>query len=325
MAFFDLPLDQLQTYHPPRTSQPDFRQFWLETLAEVAQQPLQEAFEPLTIPYNHVQAYRATYRGWNNAEVVGTYACPEGSGPFPAVAMYHGYSSLRPNLFELLGWILHGYAIFAIDIRGQPGESSDNSGYLGGHVPGYLTQGIHDPHDHYYRGAYIDALRAVDVLATRPEVDAKRIVATGASQGGGITLAVAALSAMRHSNGMPNAGEIQAAVAEIPFLCHFDRAATLIDNYPYREIAEYCRRRGEDGKAVLRTLSYFDGMNMAEYIAVPTLITAGLMDMVCPPSTVFAVYNAIQARKDIIVAPFGEHETFPGVLERRMQWFDEVV
>jgi cephalosporin-C deacetylase len=33
MAFFDLPLDQLQSYQPPRSEPDDFDAFWQETLA----------------------------------------------------------------------------------------------------------------------------------------------------------------------------------------------------------------------------------------------------------------------------------------------------
>jgi cephalosporin-C deacetylase len=118
---------------------------------------------------------------------------------------------------------------------------------------------------------------------------------------------------------------IAAVIAEIPFLCHFDRAATLVDTQPYREIADYCRKHGAESEAVFRTLSYFDVMNLSVYSKTPTLVTVGLMDMVCPPSTVFAAYNALQGEKDIIVAPFGEHETFPGVLDARMRWCERFV
>jgi cephalosporin-C deacetylase len=138
---------------------------------------------------------------------------------------------------------------------------------------------------------------------------------TGASQGGGLTLAAAALC------GLSRRVYLRAAVAEIPFLCHFERAATLMDSGPYPEIGSYCRRSGADAAQVFRTLSYFDCMNLADAIVAPTLITSGLMDSICPPSTIFATYNHITAPKDIFVAPFGEHDTFPGVYEARARWF----
>lgn len=326
MAYFDMPLKELQTYRPPRTSQPNFEQFWLDTLIEERQFPLNEYITTRDdLPYTGVRFSRAVYAGWQGHEIVGTYAVPEGEGPFPAVVMFHGYSSARPEPFMLLGWILQGYAILAIDMPGQSGESSDTTGYPGGHVPGYMTLGINDPANYYYRGAYVDAVRAVDFLAAQPEVDRQRLFITGSSQGGGLTIATTALidlmKAHRETTFPFFDVEIRAAVAEIPFLCHFERACTLVDTPPYSEIAHYCRCTGADFKAVFRTLSYFDVMNLASYSKTPTLVTAGLMDMICPPSTIFATYNALQGAKDIIVHTFGEHETFPGVLDARMRWF----
>jgi cephalosporin-C deacetylase len=230
--------------------------------------------------------------------------------------MYHGYSSVRPDAFELLSWVSQGYAVLAIDVRGQSGESSDSGSYPGGQVPGYLTRGIEQPATYYYRGAYIDAVRAVEALASHAAIDSRRVGVVGGSQGGALALAAAALCAL--------AGNIavRAAVAEIPFLCHFERAVTLVDSEPYREIATYCRRHGADSAQVFRTLSYFDVMNLTSLIQAPTLVTSGLMDMICPPSTIFAAYNNISAPKEIFVDPFGEHEMFPGVYAARARWLD---
>jgi len=50
-----------------------------------------------------------------------------------------------------------------------------------------------------------------------------------------------------------------------------------------------------DTAQLFRTLSYFDCLNLADQIAVPTLVTVGLMDTICPPSTIFAAYNHITA------------------------------
>jgi cephalosporin-C deacetylase len=313
---FDLPLHELHTYRPPQTRQPDFEPFWRDTLAAAAQQPLDLRLEPLDLPYRGASLARARYTGWEGAEIVGTWVSPEGDGPFPAVAMYHGYSSTRPDAFLLLSWVLQGYAVLAIDVRGQSGESSDSGRYPGGQVPGYLTRGIEQPASHYYRGAYVDAVRAVEALVSHPTIDSGRVGVVGTSQGGALTLAAAALCALAGSV------EVRAAVAEIPFLCHFERAATLVDTEPYREIATYCRRSGADSAQVFRTLSYFDVMNLTSLIRAPTLVTSGLMDMICPPSTIFAAYNNISASKEIFVDSFGEHETFPGVLAARMRWLN---
>jgi cephalosporin-C deacetylase len=313
---FDMPLPELQTYRPPLTRQDDFQQFWRATLDEAAQQPLGIHLDPLGLPYTGVRLYRARYAGWRGAEIVGTYAHPDAPGPFPGLVIYHGYGSKHPDPFELLSWTSQGYAVLAIDVRGQSGESSDTSGYPGGHAPGFLTLGVSDPASYYYRGVFLDATRAIEVLAEQPVVNRERLIIIGASQGGALTLAAAALCALKP---LP----LRATVAEIPFLCHFERAATLVDTQPYQEIVRYCRRSGADPAQVFRTLSYFDCMNLADQITAPTLVTAGLMDDICPPSTIFAAYNYIQAPKEMFVAPFGDHMTFPGVPEARARWLQQ--
>ncbi len=120
----------------------------------------------------------------------------------------------------------------------------------------------------------------------------------GSSQGGGIAIAVAAL--------VP---EVRVLMADVPFLCHIDRAVTLVDTDPYAEIATFCRQHRDQVNKVFETLSYFDGVHFAPKITAPALFSTGLMDMVCPPSTVFAAYNALSSEaKEIQVWQFNEHE-----------------
>lgn len=56
------------------------------------------------------------------------------------------------------------------------------------------------------------------------------------------------------------------------------------------------------------TLSYFDNLNLCKNIKGKVFISVGLRDTCCPPSTVFAVYNNIEAEKKIDVYPFYGHE-----------------
>ena len=45
--FFDLPLEQLQTYLPPRNEPADFDSFWQRTLQDARSFPLSAQFEPI--------------------------------------------------------------------------------------------------------------------------------------------------------------------------------------------------------------------------------------------------------------------------------------
>lgn len=144
---------------------------------------------------------------------------------------------------------------------------------------------------------FTDGCRAVEAAQSHDAIDAERIAATGGSQGGGITIAVAGL--------MP---AVQVAMPDVPFLCHFRRAATLTDSSPYIELQRFLIAQRDKVEQVFTTLSYFDGMNFAARARAKALFSVGLMGDVCPPSTVFAAYNHWAGEKDIRIYEFNRHE-----------------
>jgi len=98
------------------------------------------------------------------------------------------------------------------------------------------------------------------------------------------------------------------AMPDVPFLCHYRRAVQIVDSDPYGEIQRFCRRHRTQTETVFRTLSYFDGVNFAARARAEALFSVALMDMVCPPSTVYAAYNHYAGPKQIRVYPFNQHE-----------------
>jgi cephalosporin-C deacetylase len=144
---------------------------------------------------------------------------------------------------------------------------------------------------------YVDAVRAVEALRSQPIVDPAQVAITGSSQGGGITLAVAAL--------VP---DVAGVMPDVPFLCDFRRAATVAPGDPYGELVRYLKAHRERVEAAFETLAYFDGAVLARLGRAPALFSVALMDPVCPPSTVFAAYHAYAGPKDIVVYEFNEHE-----------------
>ena len=144
---------------------------------------------------------------------------------------------------------------------------------------------------------FTDAVRAVETARSHPDIDPERVVVTGGSQGGGITLAVAGL--------IP---DLAAVMPDVPFLCHYRRATEIVDSFPYNEISQFCRRHRDKIAMVFETLSYFDGMNFAARANAPALFSVALMDETCPPSTVFAAYNHYAFPKDIRVWSYNDHE-----------------
>ena len=182
--------------------------------------------------------------------------------------------------------------------NGQPGHTPDpEPAGSGPQYPGFMTRGILDPATYYYRRVFTDAVRAVEAARAHPAVDPARVAVTGGSQGGGITLAVAGLDPT-----------VAAAAPDVPFLCHYRRATQIVGTAPYVEISNYCKTHREKVATVFETLAYFDGVNFAARAQAPALFSVGLMDDICPPSTVYAAYNHYAGPKQMSVWEYNNHE-----------------
>lgn len=304
MAFFDLSLKELQSYCPDRDEPADFDAFWNSTLEEARDFPLNATFENVDYGLVAQQTLDVTFNGFGGQPVKGWLILPsQRRGRIPCVVEYIGYGGGRSFPTDWLLWASAGYAHLVMDTRGQgsswsPGDTPDlYAGGGNGHFPGSMTRGILDPRHYYYRRVFTDAVRAIEAARSHPEVDDSRIAVTGGSQGGGITIAAAGL--------VP---DVTAAMPDVPFLCHYRRATEIVDTYPYKEIAEYCHVHRDKVDTVFNTLSYFDGVNFARRATAKTLFSVGLMDQVCPPSTVFAAFNYWAGEKDIRVYPYNGHE-----------------
>lgn len=304
MAFFDLSLDQLQSYRPERNEPEDFDAFWLSTLTEARQHPLNARFIPVDAGLKTLEVFDVTFAGYGGQEIKGWFILPrERAEKSPCVVEYIGYGGGRGSPLTFLTWPSAGYATLVMDTRGQgstwqPGHTPDPEpdGANPFH-PGFMTRGVLNPATYYYRRVFTDAVRAVEAAQSHPAVDTHRIAATGGSQGGGITIAAAGLTPA-----------IKVAMPDVPFLCHYRRATQLVDTLPYGEITNFLKVHRDRVEQVFRTLSYFDGMSFAARSEAAALFSVGLMDTICPPSTVYAAYNHYTGPKQIKIYEYNNHE-----------------
>lgn len=304
MPSIDMPLEQLRQYKPGLYRESDFESFWESTTAEALKQPINAELIPYDLRTKGLVCYAVRFDGFKGADkqqqggrIAGWYVRPETGGKFPGVCIYHGYGGRGPRPLDMLALAAQGICVLSMDCRGQNGQSQDAAVYTEGHHQGWMTQGIRDPRTYYFRYLYADALRALELLAKRDEVDEGRIAVTGVSQGGGLSLAVAALSE-RPALALP----------DIPFLCDFRRAIDITPAGPYPEIPAFLKNFPHLYENAIRTLSYFDNLNLASWIGCKTIVSNCLCDDVCPPSTVFGVYNHVTSEKRIDVYPFHKHE-----------------
>ncbi|WP_238015452.1 acetylxylan esterase [Dactylosporangium sp. AC04546] len=304
MVMFDLPLSELREYRPGRVEPPDFDDFWARTLAEARRHDIAAEFIATDSGLRTVDVFDVRFAGWNGERIAAWLLMPRHvDRPVPAVVEYVGYGSGRSLAHQRLFMSAAGFAHLVMDSRGQgsawrPGVTPDpEPAPQTGQYPGFMTRGIDDPERYYYRRIMTDAARAVEAVRAHPGVDSRRVAVYGRSQGGGLALAAGAL--------VP---DVAAIVADVPFLCHYRRASEITDKTPYAEISQYLKARRTDIESVFRTLSYFDGVNFAARATARGQFGVGLMDDVCPPSTVFAAYNHYAGPKDICVWPYNGHE-----------------
>jgi cephalosporin-C deacetylase len=313
MELIDKQLQALEALDVPETKRADFDEFWAETMGAVNETPLEAHWEVVEHPIRSMEVRDLTYRALDGTPVRGWVLLPAGvrRQPVPAVVCYHGASGSRGFPTEFAPWVAMGAAVVTHDVRMQGGMTGSNTGFpCGAGAPSWATLGLADKRAWYYYHAWTDALRAFRLAAETPEIDAARIAVNGGSQGGALSLAVAALQ--------PSAA---LCMADVPSSCWlekrlFDRAGG------YGSVAEFLRRHPDMLEQVCTTFSYYDNINLAGRIRCPVLVSVGLKDPVCPPENVYAACNKVRAPKEIVPYPFGEHDGGGAVhFERKLAFF----
>lgn len=303
MPYMDLPLDEVRAYRPELVVPADLDAFWSATLGDARGRDLAVSFQRIDAGLRLVDTYDVTFAGFGGHPIRAWLRLPAGSsGPLPAVVQYVGYGGGRGRPHSDLLWVAAGYAHLTMDTRGQgsawmTGATPDPGSSGEPRVDGMMTDGILAPETYYYRRVITDAVRAVEAVRRHPAVDPARVVVSGGSQGGGLSLAVAGL--------VP---DLVGVMAEVPFLCDFPRAIRLAGSQPYLQIVEYLKTHRDRVAEVERTLSYMDGAILGRTAVAPALFGVALMDTVCPPSTVYAAYNWYGGRKEIREFAFNDHE-----------------
>ena len=291
----------------PITREADFDEFWKKRKQELADVAPEFKMTKNGRSTDRVDVYLVEMQSYGNAKVRGWYTVPKKPGPHPAILSVPGYmSTMWPYVNRT------NVATFALNPRGH-GNSKDDVDSKGQE---YMFIGFDPAHPekYIYAGAYLDCLRAVDFLVSRPEIDASRMGVEGGSQGGGLSFATAALDS-----------RIIFCAPDIPWLGDWvgyletaqwahDNYAKLFNVYPDLTFA-----------GINRLLSYFDTMNMAEWITCPVLMSVGLQDDVCPPRTSFAPYNAVTSNKEYRVYPFAGHGVWREHSKLKNEWMAKML
>ncbi|MDO8303323.1 MAG: acetylxylan esterase, partial [Sedimentisphaerales bacterium] len=256
------------------------------------------------------------FTGVGGARIYAKYLRPKNSDKkHPAIVQFHGYTANSGDWSEKLAYVGLGFSVAALDCRGQGGRSEDVGGVRGNTLRGQIIRGLEEdnPHKLLFRHIYLDTAQLAGIVMNMPEVDATRVGAMGLSQGGGLTLACAALEP-----------RIKRAVPMYPFLCDYKRVWEMdLAKDAYEELRIYFRRFDPQHKhedEIFTKLGYIDNQHLAPRIRGEVLMAVGLMDTLCPPSSQFAAYNKITAKKNLAIYPDFGHEGLPGFSDQTMQF-----
>ncbi len=275
----------------PRDARPDFDDYWTRAKRELAAvDPQFNMIRMDSLCTDRRNVYLVEMRSLGNILIRGWYSVPTAPGKYPAVMQVHGYQSVILPEYVDYGDDLIG---FGLHIRGH-GNSRDQ---IDPGFPGFLQYFLNDKEMYIYRGGYMDCVRGVDFLFSRPEVDTTRVAVEGASQGGALTFATAALCN----------GRIRVCAPQVPFLSDFEDYFK-VASWPGNEFINLVMNEKKySWEEVYNTLSYIDIKNLAPWIAAPMIMGVGLVDDVCPPHINFAAYNQVQSEKHYIVYPLSGH------------------
>lgn len=290
--------EQLKNYSPELTKSADFGLFWEQTKQELKDIPLDIHYEPFAYPSDEIAVYRISCQSLFNETLRGWYILPkQRKKTIPCVIEYRGFMSPVGQPMNYLNWVTMGYAVLVLDVRGQGGQTSDTHPYSGPYLPQLLTHGLLDQTIYYQRRLFADALRAVDVAESLPDIDNRYIILSGMSQGGALAMAAAALAGER----------IFMTFADVPSSSDiFQRIKE--EKGSFSGIADYLRLYPDDLKQVMKVQTYFDTMNMAEWIKCPVVASVAGKDQVCPAKNYFATYNRIKSQKELFIYPYNGHE-----------------
>ena len=273
----------------------DFDDFWKKALEEARRNELNPTMKLLpdrcTKDDNVYEVSFVNNRP--NSRIYGILSVPKAQGHYPALLRVPG-AGVRPypgDTYTASGKCI----VLEIGIHGIP-VTLDQTVYdrlLDGALNGYWDTNLEDPNKNYYKRVITGAVRSVDFIASLPEWDGKTLGVTGASQGGFLSIATAALDS-----------RVTFFAAIHDAMCDYEAETKGIaggwPHYFYNQKADVKRIEGS---------RYYDGVNFAKRLRPSQVcwFSFGYNDEVVPPTSSYGLYNIVKAKKSLTVYPMTGH------------------
>ena len=271
----------------PMTWMPeDFEAFWEKAKAENAKIPMDPKVELVKDKCtDKVDVYYVRLQNFRKDNYVYGYVCiPKTGDRHPAVLYLPGagVAKIGPSLYMAE----KGVITMTIGIHGIPLDMpEENYGILkNGALNNYQYLNLDVLDQYYYKRVFMGCVRAIDYIFTLDEFDGERMMVSGGSQGGGLSLVTTALDP-----------RVKYFVCFYPALC--DHAGYLYDRaggWPH--MFDRNRAYFRTPERILNS-RYYDAANFARLIRVPGFFSWGYNDLSCPVTSMYSAYNVVSAPK----------------------------
>lgn len=266
----------------------DFDDFWKKALDEARQIDLNPT--KVLLPERctkDVNVYEISYHNnrWGS-KMYGVLSVPVKPGKYPALLRVPG-AGVRPysgDTYTATGKCI----VLEIGIHGVPVtmEQKVYDDLANAALNGYWDTNLENPDRNAYKRVVTGAVKGVDMIASLDEWDGKTLGVTGSSQGGFLSLAVAALDK-----------RVTFLAAVHDAVCDYEAELHgVAGGWPHYF---YHAKMNAITKARLEGARYYDGVNFARRITVPGWYSFGYNDEVVPPTSSYGLYNSVKAPKTL--------------------------
>ncbi len=289
----------------------DFDQFWADARSELAKVPIDAELTLLPdLCTSKTNVYHINLQNIGNSRFYGILSVPKAPGKYPALLNVPG-AGIRPYGPDRRSE--EGFITLSVGIHGIP-VNLDQVVYdnlRSGGLSQYWTVKLDDRDNYYYKRVYLGCVRAVDYIFSMESFDGENIAVNGGSQGGALSIVTAGLD------------------PRIKYLAAFYPALCDLTGYLHGRTGGWPHMfRNYDEEVQpnwLKVAPYYDVVNFARRVKVPGWYSWGFNDVTCPPTSMYAAYNVIEASKELNLFLETGHWTFPEQWEQANAWlFDQL-
>ncbi len=272
---------------PSAPAPDDFDEFWRAKKEALALIPAKSLLTPANSASEGIEVFDLSVDSLG-APVSGYYARPKSALPrsLPAVLTVHGAGVRSAAISTAVGWAKDDALGLDINAHGLPNgrASAFYDALATGELKGYRHAGLHSRDSVYFLGMFLRLVRAIDFLTSQPEWDGRTLIVYGSSQGGAQAIAAAGLDP-----------RVTFFVAGVPAMAdHTGALIGRIAGWP-----KFIATGSKPTPEVVSVIKYFDVVNFAARTKAAGFFTVGFIDTTCPPTSIYAAYNALTAPKAI--------------------------